>query len=246
MTGAMDVTRQQNWQKARAWIVQDIAARGLGDGDRLPPEQDIAEACGVGRHSVRRATAVLAGEGVLSIEQGRGTFVRAQPRLIYRIGPRTRWRENIRAAGMVPGSESLDIRQEPATVELAARMGLAEGAPLHMILRRGSADGVPVSLTRTWHCAIRFPDLGDRRARGDSVSDIYRDHGIEDYRRKETQLHARLPDRAEARWLGQTADQPVLVMTKSDIAADGTVLAWGESLWSAGRVRFALETGDDR
>jgi len=239
------MSRQENWQKARAWIMRNIAERQLGDGDRVPPEQEIAEACGVGRHSVRRATAVLATEGLLSIEQGRGTFVRERPRLVYRIGRRTRWRENILAAGMTPGSESLDVRRVSADAELANRLGVAVGAPLHMILRRGSADGIPVSLTRTWHCATRFPDLGSRRAEGHSVSEIYRDHGVADYRRRETQLFARLPERAEARLLGQHPDQPVLVMTKSDVAADGTNVAWGESLWNASRVRFALETEDD-
>lgn len=42
---------------------------------RLPPERDLAEACGVSYMTVRRAVGDLVQAGVLRREQGRGTFV---------------------------------------------------------------------------------------------------------------------------------------------------------------------------
>jgi GntR family phosphonate transport system transcriptional regulator len=178
---------------------------------------------------------------VLSIEQGRGTFVRTRPALQYRIGRRTRFRENLQSAGVAPGSEALGTDVIVADVGIAQALALPEGAPVHRILRRGLADGVPISLTRSYHSVDLFPDLGARRTGGDSVSDIYRDHGICDYHRRETELFARLPTRSEARLLDQRPEQPVMVVCKTDVAPDGTVLGFGEALWGAGRVRFLLE-----
>ncbi|EIE50382.1 GntR family transcriptional regulator [Salipiger aestuarii] len=235
------MTEYRNWEAVRDWIVQGIATRDLREGDRVPPEQHIAAICGVGRHSVRRATAALAVEGVLSIEQGRGTFVRIRPALLYRIGRHTRFRENLRRAGVAPGSEALGVDLIAADADIARALAVPEGAPVHRILRRGLADGIPISLTRSYHCADRFPDLGARRTLGDSVSEIYRSHGITDYHRRETELFARLPTRPEARLLDQRPEQPVMVVSKTDAAPDGLVLGFGEALWGAGRVRFLLE-----
>ncbi len=234
------MTRASNWERARDWIRADITRRALREGDQLPPEQDIQRACGVGRHSVRRAMAALAAEGLLSVEQGRGTFVRAQPTLLYRIGRRTRFRENLLANGMKPGSDAIGAEIVPADAGVADALALVPGAPVHRVLRRGLADAVPISLTRSFHCATRFPDLGERRSAGASVTEIYRDHGIADYLRRETTLYARLPEKWEARLLEQHVDQPVMVMCKTDITPDGAPIGWSEAIWAAGRVRFSL------
>lgn len=229
-----------NWERARDWIRADITRRALRVGDQLPPEQDIQRACGVGRHSVRRAMAVLAAEGLLSVEQGRGTFVRAQPSILYRIGRRTRWRENLHANGAVPGSDAIGAEIVQADAVVAEALALTPGAPVHRILRRGLASDVPISLTRSFHCATRFPDLSERRSQGTSVTEIYRDHGIADYHRRETTLYARLPEKWEARLLEQPVDQPVMVMCKTDVTPDGAPIGWSEAIWAAARVRFAL------
>jgi GntR family transcriptional repressor for pyruvate dehydrogenase complex len=49
-------------------------------GSALPPQRDLAQTLHVSRASLREALSTLAGRGLLSIEQGRGTFVlRQQP-----------------------------------------------------------------------------------------------------------------------------------------------------------------------
>lgn len=246
MTPEEGMGHTRNWERARNWIVGDIAARRLGDGDQIPPEQDIQRACGVGRHSVRRALATLAAEGLLSVEQGRGTFVRAQPSILYRIGRRTRFRENLRAAGVTPGSDAIGAEVVAADTAVAAALSLTPGELVHRILRRGLADGVPVSITRSFHPAARFPDLGARREAGESVTAIYRSHGIPDYRRHETTLYARLPEKWEGRLLEQLPDQPVVVMCKTDVAPDGTPIGWAEAIWAATRVRFQISGTEEQ
>lgn len=238
------MTDVKNWERARDWILQDIAERALSDGDRLPPEPDIQKACGVGRHSVRRAMAVLAAEGLLSVEQGRGTFVRAQPAINYRIGRRTRFRENLEAAGVVPGSDAIGAEIVAAEPAVCAALRLPDHAPVHRILRRGRGNDTPLSLTRSFHPADRFPDMGEARTAGVSVTEVYSRHGIDNYQRRETMLYARLPERWEARLLEQHPDQPVIVMCKTDVAMDGTPIGYSEAIWAAGRVRFTLSTED--
>jgi GntR family transcriptional regulator len=53
----------------------DIRSKRLAPGDKLPGESEMAELYGVSRDTIRRATQELAGEGLLVVLHGRGTFV---------------------------------------------------------------------------------------------------------------------------------------------------------------------------
>ena len=46
-------------------------------GDRLPSEAELCALYGVSRMTVRRAVTLLVQDGVVSTENGRGTFVKA-------------------------------------------------------------------------------------------------------------------------------------------------------------------------
>jgi GntR family transcriptional repressor for pyruvate dehydrogenase complex len=58
-------------------IQRQIAAGSLQDGDRLPSVASLADDFGVSRASIREALQALAARGLVEIQHGRGTFVRA-------------------------------------------------------------------------------------------------------------------------------------------------------------------------
>jgi len=236
---------RDNWKIIRDRISADISAGDLAPGAQLPTESQLCQTFQAGRHSVRRAVAALAVEGKLRVEQGRGTFVQAAPLISYHIGRRTRFRQNLLEQGIAPAGEQLADDILPAPARVAAALGLAEGSPVHRLLRRGLADGVPINIGLSWHCATRFPDLGLRRAGGESVTDIYRSHGIADYFRKRTTVFARRPDADEAGLLMQHPDQPVMVLQKTDVDAAGRPIGYSEAVWAADRVQFYFDSQED-
>lgn len=52
-----------------------IEERGLGPGDRLPPERRLAEMLGVSRPSLREAIKALQAVGRVSVRHGTGVWV---------------------------------------------------------------------------------------------------------------------------------------------------------------------------
>lgn len=233
---------RQNWKIIRDRIAADISAGQLEPGMQLPTESQLCLTFQAGRHSVRRAVAALAVDGKLKVEQGRGTFVQAAPLISYHIGRRTRFRQNLLDQGVSPAGEQLAESVVPAPAAVAATLGLAEGSPVHRLLRRGLADGVPINLGLSWHCATRFPDLASRRNAGESLTDIYRSHGIADYFRKRTIVFARRPEPEEAELLMQHPDQPVMVLQKTDADAEGRPIGCSEAVWAGDRVQFTFDT----
>lgn len=239
---------QEHWQRIRDQLSAEISGGQLLPGTQLPTESQLCQSFQAGRHSVRRAVAALAVEGKLRVEQGRGTFVQAAPLINYHIGRRTRFRQNLLEQGLSPAGEQIADDIVPAPALVAVALGLAEGGAVHRMLRRGLADGVPISIGLSYHSSERFPDLAARRGAGQSITDIYRDYGIADYYRKRTIVFARRPDAQEAALLMQHPDQPVIVLQKTDVDADGHPIGYSEAIWAGDRVQFtfdSLEEGGD-
>ena len=129
------------WRQIADAIRLDIVGGKLANGDRLPTEALLAERFSANRHTVRRALAVLAEEGVVLAEQGRGTFVRSIRRLSYPIGKRTRFREGLKGQAGSLTSVSISDKIENATARVAEALGLKPGAKVVRTESMSVADG---------------------------------------------------------------------------------------------------------
>ena len=200
---------------ARWRRVADLIRAGIADGalaDRLPAEGDMAERFGVNRHTVRRAIAALAADGLVRAERGRGTFVlQAAPRLAYAMGARTRFSENVLSQSRAPGGRLIGADRIRGEAEVTALLGCAAGALLHRLETLRVADGVPLSVATSWLEAARFPDIVRQYAESGSVTEALRAAGIADYRRHETRLTAERLSRRDAEHLASTPDGIALV-----------------------------------
>lgn len=55
-------------------LIADIVSGKYKPGDKIPSENELAAAFSVSRHTVRKALAILAAEGYINAEHGKGTF----------------------------------------------------------------------------------------------------------------------------------------------------------------------------
>ncbi|MDO6589946.1 phosphonate metabolism transcriptional regulator PhnF [Loktanella sp. D2R18] len=239
------MTRQDKWRDIRAHIEQDIMDGVLEPGAKLPTEPELATAFAAGRHSVRRALAELAKQGLISVEQGRGTFVQAHTLLEYTIGARTRLRKNLGTRGAEITGEALGSEQILASPRVAQSLQSDTGAKVIATKRMTLVGGVPVSFGTLYHDAARFPDFAERRLETGSVTATYATYGINDYLRGNTQMHARPARAAEAQQLRQHPEMPVIVVRAVDTLPDGTPIAFSQVIWSAARVKFNMPTEQD-
>src|SRR5260370_38138540 len=75
------------WRRIMRALESEIAAGTLPPGGRLPTEAQLSQRFDVNRHTVRRALEEMSRNGLVRVEQGRGSFV-AEDLLDYTLGPR--------------------------------------------------------------------------------------------------------------------------------------------------------------
>ncbi len=228
------------WRQIADAIRLDIVGGKLSSGDRLPTEAILAERFSANRHTVRRALSVLAEEGVVMAEQGRGTFVRSARRLTYPIGRRTRFREGLRGQASHLTSASISDRLENASAGVAAALGLKPGSKVVRTEGMSLADGVPISRSTTWLDYRRFPDFASRINEMQSTTAVFESYGISDYSRASTRISARHADVEEMQTLRLSAGAIVLVSEAVDIDAEASPISYALSRFPAERMELVV------
>ena len=228
------------WRRIADAIRLDIIGGKLAAGDRLPTEAVLAERFSANRHTVRRALAVLAEDGVVGAEQGRGTFVRSAKRLSYPIGKRTRFREGLKGQAASLTSVSISDRIENSSTQVAMALGLKAGAKVVRIEGMSIADGVPISRSTTWLSYRQFPDFAARMAAMGSTTAVFDSYGIADYARASTRISARHADVEETKLLGLAPGAILLVSEAVDVDSTGGPLSYALSRFPAERMELVV------
>lgn len=226
------------WRQIADSLVHDVVEACFADG-RLPTEPELAARFGVNRHTVRRAIGTLVDQGLLRVEQGRGTFV-ADGHIEYLVGRRTRFSANLAREGYEPGHRLIGSAHGEADTATAHDLGLRLGAPIVEIETLGYADGVPVSYALHRFPADRFAALPDAFAATLSITAALAACGVADYTRRVTRLLARMPSEIEALHLEQPLSRPVLQTDAVNIDPEGVPIQRSVTLFSGDRVQMVV------
>ena len=228
------------WRRIADAIRLDIVGGKLAAGDRLPTEAVLAERFSANRHTVRRALSVLADEGVVGAEQGRGTFVRNARRLSYPIGKRTRFSEGLAGQARTLTTQHLSDRLENASAAVAAALGIKAGSKVVRLDGVSSADGKPISRATTWLSYRRFPDVAQRVVAGQRMTAVFASYGIADYSRASTRISARHADVEETKLLELAPGAILLVSEAVDVDAEGIPISYALSRFPAERMELVV------
>lgn len=236
------MSRTPVWKSIALTLTDDIGQGRYDTGSKLPAEAQLAARFGVNRHTVRRALADMAEQGLVHARRGAGVFVAARP-TDYPVGKRIRFHQNIRRAGRVPSKKVLRLEILAADPREADALRLEPGAPVVVYEGLSYADDHPVALARTIFPADRLPGLIPALEAHDSITAALRAVGVEDYTRRETRITAKLATATQALHLRISEGAPILRTTGISDDLSGVPIEFGRT-WFAGD-RMTLTVGDD-
>jgi GntR family transcriptional regulator len=139
------------YRRIAADIERRIAAGEWRPGQDLPSRAELAAELGVHPQTVRLAYVLLRRTGVLEGEERRAVYVAHPPAMRTLTDADAEWPYS---------AETTDTRPRPATVELAERLGVHEGAMLrHETVECLDPGGRSAMLVSSWWRGQRRPHV---------------------------------------------------------------------------------------
>lgn len=209
-------------------------------GDKLPTEVQLSDRFRVNRHTVRRAIALLKSEGLLRVDQGRGTFVAGIP-IRYPIGQRVRFNETLTAQGFETSFQLVRSVEVPADASVAKGLELAIGDPVAVIERLTFADDQPISISAGHFPLKRFPAILSQEPRMWSISNLLREVYGCDHIRRSTRVSARVVNPQDARLLKLPLNYPILLVESTNVDQDGKPVEYGVTRFRGDRMELVFE-----
>lgn len=147
-------------QQIGEMLIREIAAGRMVDGEKLPPERNMAADLGIAVGTLRKALGGLERKGLLSRVQGSGNYVRARPDVasVYSL-----FRLELVEGGGLPTARVISVDRLPKPRDLPV-FGTSDAA--HRIRRLRSLGGRPAALEEIWLDGslaetMRIEDLSD-------------------------------------------------------------------------------------
>jgi len=153
----------------------------LKAGDQVMTENELCQHYGVSRMTARNALETLAAEGIVRRISGKGTFVNSI-RVEKLGGSVTSFSDDIRSAGMEPGSilvEYRTLRGFELPGNIRDDLEVAPDELVHSICRIRTADGLKVALNYTYIPCSILPALDTRMLEGSIYEYFINQYGLE-------------------------------------------------------------------
>ena len=185
-----------------ARLLRDKVASGeYPAGSRLPSENKLVETYSVGRPTVRRAIALLAQEGVLAAERGRGTLVMA-PRLDSAVFDL----DDLRRHLTDPSTRVrvLGVRAVHATARVAEKLAIPEGSRALSIKRTLTRGNEAIFYHSEYLVWDPLRPLVEAELGVTSLSGLFSAAGSVGIKNGKLTLHASSLTESESRHLGET------------------------------------------
>jgi len=229
------------YHRVKAAVWARIADGTWPPGSLLPAEPDLCQEFGVSRITVRKAISDLVHEGKVQTVQGKGTFV-ATPKVGERFVQRAFGiYEDMERRGLRLTTEVLRQEAFPAPEEVAARLGLRPGEPVHIIVRLRSIEGEKILLSTTYVPYALCPGLADEDLSAGSLFRLLRQRFGLKIGRGERSLEAVAAGQWEARMLDIALASPLLRLDSAAYLPDGRPLEYSQTLQRGDRARVELE-----
>ena len=159
-------------------ITRDMAAGRYSNGDRLPPERELAEHFGTTVRTLRKALSVLRNQGLLQAVHGSGNYVRLseQNQSIYSL-----FRLELPGGGGLPTAQLLEVRDMKKNSTIPS-IGTSERAT--RVRRLRCLDQKAIAIEEIWldrdSGKIEIDELGDSLYRYYQIKLGFWIHRVED------------------------------------------------------------------
>ena len=219
-------------------ITKRIASHEWHIDDKLPSEMELSQTYGVSRVTLRQAMAQLEKEGIIEKFQGRGAFVKNNPRrLVQDLAFPSLDIDNPVPNPIFSRIICEEITTSP-TMEVQHKLLVEKDTPIIQIQRIHYHEEKPVGLSNIWFPAEKVPGLSAETLINQSISKTlyytykYNIASIDNY------IESVKLDAVEASLLNSVYDAPALKINSQYLLVDGAPIEYSSTVWLGDYTRL--------
>ncbi|WEO94060.1 GntR family transcriptional regulator [Streptomyces sp. FXJ1.172] len=214
-----------------------IERGALAPGDLLGNEVDLSVRLGLSRPTVRQAIQSLVDKGLLVRRRGVGTqVVHSQVKRPLELSSLY---DDLESAGQGPTTRVLRNEPVPACADVAAALGLAEGAEVIVLERLRRTHGQPVAFLRNY-VPPALLELPAQRLESTGLYRMLRSAGIVLHSARQS-VGARSATAEEAALLDEEEGAALLTMRRTAYDDTGRPVEYGVHVYRASRYVFDFQ-----
>jgi DNA-binding GntR family transcriptional regulator len=220
---------------------QSIACGALRPGDQLPSESQLCERYNVSPMTVRRAINILADQGVVNAEQGRGTFVK--PVALSAATFQLTELENLFSDHEHTFVDLLETRIVSADERVARKLDVTVGQRTIFIRRLLRTHGVPAFYHREYLIYDPRRPIVESEMEVTSLQRLFNGAGETILKGGELSIEATLLNDEEARLLNSPQSMAAFCIEHLFFDFDDCPFSWGWFIGRADYLRFTTQVG---
>ncbi|MES4890725.1 GntR family transcriptional regulator [Streptomyces sp. NPDC096012] len=214
-----------------------IGRGALTPGSLLGNEVDLSARLGLSRPTVRQAIRCLVDKGLLVRRRGVGTqVVHSRVRRPLELSSLY---DDLESAGQGPTTRVLRNERIPATADVAAALGLTEGAEVTVLERMRRTHGRPVALLCN-HLPAPLLELATPRLESTGLYRMMRTAGVTLHSARQS-IGARGATAGEAALLDEEEGAALLTMRRIAYDVSGRPVEYGSHVYRASHYAFDFQ-----
>lgn len=226
--------------RLRDALANQIEGGLLGPHVKLPSERELKETYDINRVTVRQALMQLESEGLIYRLIRRGWYV-SPSRLVYDPTKNIGFMDNVRLQGRTPETSILSKSEVSASSWANRHLGIEVGAPVFLLRRRRSIDGLAVLVEHINVNAKLCPGLLDFPLEC-SLTELFKEHYGITISRTQINMYPAPLNEAQADELKVVAGAPGLFLTRASYDQNDNIVEFDQEFWRHDVLEISIES----
>ena len=214
----------------------------LKPGEKLPPENKIANIFDISRMTVRKALSELIDANMVYSEKGKGTFV-AKPKLDNTVFELKNFKEELINRGLNPKTKLLNVKIIRADHDLANKLNIKEGIKCLDFNSIISANNEPLIYESKFIVYSKHKPILEKEIQDPSLSNIAISHSDSFPIMSKKILNVSKANKKQAEVLNIKKEAPVFVIEQYLYDSKSNPIGWGKSICRGDKFRFTSYSG---
>lgn len=220
---------------------RQISEGAFRPGDLLPSEAQLVRLYGISPMTVRRSINLLLDEGVVSTEQGKGTFVR--PLELSAANFDLQDLQDLLSNGTAGDVKLLDVRVIAADEKAARKLEIAVGAPTIYIRRLFQQNNEPIFYHRAYLVYDPSRPIVEAEMDVTSLKGLFTHSDSTFLKRGRLTIEASLMNVEEAELLNTCLPAAAFFLEHLFYDFNDRPVSWGWFIFRSDRLHFSTQVG---